>query len=46
MYVNNLTVDMGVIGKKSIEKIFLMASTNGILKANTTTKKVNIIFSS
>jgi len=35
MYVNNLTVDMGVIGKKSIEKIFLMASTNGILKANT-----------
>jgi hypothetical protein len=24
-----------VIGKKSIEKIFLMASTNGILKANT-----------
>jgi 1,4-dihydroxy-6-naphthoate synthase len=46
MYVNNLTVDMGVIGKKSIEKIFLMASTNGILKANTPTKKVNIIFSS
>lgn len=35
MYVNNLTVDMGVIGKKSIEKIFLMASTNGILKAKT-----------
>ena len=35
MYVNNLTVDMGVIGKKSIEKIFLMASSNGILKANT-----------
>ena len=35
MYVNNLTVDMGVIGKKSIEKIFLMASTNGILKSNT-----------
>ena len=35
MYVNNLTIDMGVIGKKSIEKIFLMASTNGILKANT-----------
>lgn len=35
MYVNNLTVDMGVIGKKSIEKIFLMARTNGILKANT-----------
>lgn len=46
MYVNNLTVDMGVIGKKSIEKIFLMASTNGILKADTPTKKVNILFSS
>lgn len=35
MYVNNLTVDMGEIGKKSIEKIFLLASTNGILNANT-----------
>lgn len=35
MYVNDLTVDMGEIGKKSIEKIFLMASTNGILNAKT-----------
>jgi 1,4-dihydroxy-6-naphthoate synthase len=35
MYVNDLTVDMGEIGKKSIEKIFLMASTNGIFKVNT-----------
>jgi 1,4-dihydroxy-6-naphthoate synthase len=35
MYVNDLTVDMGEIGKKAIEKIFLMASTNGILKTNT-----------
>jgi 1,4-dihydroxy-6-naphthoate synthase len=35
MYVNDLTVDMGEIGKKSIEKIFLMASTNGILTAKT-----------
>ena len=35
MYVNYLTVDMGEIGKKSIEKIFLMASTNRILKTNT-----------
>jgi predicted solute-binding protein len=44
MYVNNLTVDMGEVGKRSIEKIFLMANANGILKANTATKKVNIIF--
>jgi len=35
MYVNNLTVDMGEVGKRSIEKIFLMANANGILKANT-----------
>jgi 1,4-dihydroxy-6-naphthoate synthase len=35
MYVNDLTVDMGEIGKKSIEKIFLMASTNGIFKVKT-----------
>jgi 1,4-dihydroxy-6-naphthoate synthase len=35
MYVNDLTVDMGEIGKKAIEKIFLMASTNRILKTNT-----------
>lgn len=35
MYVNDLTVDMGEIGKKSIEKIFLMASTNGIIKVKT-----------
>jgi 1,4-dihydroxy-6-naphthoate synthase len=35
MYVNDLAVDMGEIGKKSIEKIFLMASTNGILNAKT-----------
>ena len=35
MYVNNLTVDMGEVGKRSIEKIFSMANTNGILKANT-----------
>jgi predicted solute-binding protein len=35
MYVNDLTVDMGEIGKKAIEKIFLMASTNGILNAKT-----------
>jgi 1,4-dihydroxy-6-naphthoate synthase len=35
MYVNDLTVDMGELGKKSIEKIFLMASTNGILNAKT-----------
>jgi predicted solute-binding protein len=34
MYVNNLTVDMGEVGKRSIEKIFLMANANGILKAN------------
>jgi predicted solute-binding protein len=33
--VNDLTVDMGEIGKKSIEKIFLMASTNGIFKVKT-----------
>jgi 1,4-dihydroxy-6-naphthoate synthase len=33
MYVNDLTIDMGEIGKKSIEKIFLMAGTNGILTA-------------
>jgi 1,4-dihydroxy-6-naphthoate synthase len=44
MYVNNLTVDMGEVGKRSIEKILLMANANGILKANTPTKKVNIIF--
>ena len=35
MYVNNLTVDMGEMGKRSIEKIFLMANANGILKTNT-----------
>jgi 1,4-dihydroxy-6-naphthoate synthase len=35
MYVNNLTVDMGEVGKRSIEKIFLMANANGILKTNT-----------
>jgi 1,4-dihydroxy-6-naphthoate synthase len=34
MYVNDLTVDMGESGKKSIERIFLMASTKGMLKAN------------
>jgi 1,4-dihydroxy-6-naphthoate synthase len=35
MYVNNLTVDMGEVGKRSIEKIFLMANANGILKTIT-----------
>src|SRR5215207_9658900 len=34
MYVNDLTVDMGEMGRKSIERIFLMASTKGMLKAN------------
>ena len=34
MYVNDLTVDMGEIGRKSIERILLMASTKGLLKAN------------
>jgi 1,4-dihydroxy-6-naphthoate synthase len=37
MYVNDLTVNMGDIGKKSIEKMFLMANTNGILNAKTPT---------
>jgi 1,4-dihydroxy-6-naphthoate synthase len=37
MYVNDLTVDMGEIGKKSIEKMFLMANTYGILNAKTPT---------
>jgi 1,4-dihydroxy-6-naphthoate synthase len=34
MYVNNLTVDMGEIGRKSIERMFSMANTKGMLKAN------------
>jgi 5,8-dihydroxy-2-naphthoate synthase len=33
MYVNNLTMDMGEIGRKSIEQMFLMAYTKGILKS-------------
>jgi 1,4-dihydroxy-6-naphthoate synthase len=33
MYVNDLTVNMGEIGKESIEQIFLMANSKGILQA-------------
>jgi 1,4-dihydroxy-6-naphthoate synthase len=33
MYVNHLTVEMGEIGKKSIEQIFLMANSRRILQA-------------
>jgi 1,4-dihydroxy-6-naphthoate synthase len=32
MYVNQMTVDMGKIGVKSIEKMFQMAKTKGILQ--------------
>ena len=31
MYVNQMTVDMGKMGVKSIEKMFAMAKTKGIL---------------
>jgi 1,4-dihydroxy-6-naphthoate synthase len=31
MYVNQMTVDMGKMGVKSIEKMFEMAKTKGIL---------------
>ncbi|MDQ4013365.1 MAG: ABC transporter substrate-binding protein, partial [Thermoproteota archaeon] len=33
MYVNNLTMDMGEIGRKSIEQMFQMAYTKGLLKS-------------
>jgi 1,4-dihydroxy-6-naphthoate synthase len=35
MYVNNLTVDMGMNGKKSIKKMLLMAKGKGILRVDT-----------
>lgn len=35
MYVNNLTVDMGMNGKKSIKKMLLMAKRKGILRVDT-----------
>ena len=35
MYVNNLTVDMGINGKKSIKKMLLMAKRKGILRVDT-----------
>ncbi len=46
MYVNDLTVDMGERGKKSIEKIFLLACKNGILNTNPPIEQSNIKFSS
>jgi predicted solute-binding protein len=32
MYVNNITVDMGIRGKKSIKKMFAMAKERGLLE--------------
>jgi predicted solute-binding protein len=36
MYVNKLTVDMGTEGLESIQKMFDLASSKGILKENIT----------
>jgi predicted solute-binding protein len=34
MYVNRLTIDMGTEGVASIQKMFELASSKGILKEN------------